>query len=146
MAKYFREPPSLAQFENTPTRSPGPGLAAGSSPAASTPAPQDAPRKKGIRERSPAESWARGLLVMAAGLGLFALLNTASAILLETGAGRPLLAWAGAGLVALAGREAGAALITDPSSSGPWYRPGGWLLVAGLVCVFAGPWLLGALS
>lgn len=149
MAKYFQEPPSLAQFETArkPSRLPRPTLP---DPLPQAPAPLDpptpAPRKKGIRERSQAESWARGLMLMGAGLGLFAVLNTASALLLGTGLARPLFSWSGAVLVILAGRQASAALLADPPSPEPFYRHGGALMAAGVALVFLGPWLLTLVS
>lgn len=160
MAKYFQEPPSLAGYEKSAQ---APRWSLGATPPSMPKKPAESadevgqqaeilrdpfapPVKKGIKQRSLQESWARGLMLMGAGLGFFALLSTASALLLDTGIERPLLAWVGAGLVVLAGRQAAAALLADPPYQGPYYRPGGPLMLAGLALVFLGPWVLTALS
>lgn len=143
MAKYLQEPVSLRDFETQPTRSPFRRPATAARAESPTDAPS-APRRVGIRERSHAESWARGLLLMGVGLAALALMNTAAAVLLGTPLTRPVLSWIGAVLVLVGSRRAAAAVRTSserPSAppAPAFWRPGVEWVAAGLAVFFLLP-------
>lgn len=178
MAKYFQPPPSLAEFEpggkpapavlppvsaagatSSPSSPDVPGAAEGLGQAATPPLPprvadgaRDSvrPTRKGIRQRSAAESWARGLTVITGCLGLLALLATAGTFAIELPIERALANWAGTGCVAMAAHQARQALLEHEDdgngADGQYWRHGGVWLLAGLAVFFGVPPLLAAVS
>lgn len=173
MAKYFRDPPSLSQYdpqkfalhrEPAPMRSVeeiaarlselqgvpsgevpsgevpssevssaasvSPAARLASTGAASAPGP-----KRGIRERSPEESWARGLTVVAAGMALIALMSVAGVFLFEAQADRAVVQVIATGLVLLGALQARRALADPDQGPLSWqtaWNRGGALLALGL--------------
>lgn len=101
--------------------------------------------RKGMRQRSDAESWARGLAVITGCLGLLALITTVGTFMMDLPADRLLANWIGTACAAVAAHRAREAISEETDERRYWLNGGRWLLAA-VVIFFGAPALLSALS